>query len=317
MRTMCHFSYVFLIFCLIFEITTSTFPRAESKDSINYHMSDSINSSHIYTKKIATHTVTQPSRDDLYATLDSINLHEKYETIPGSRYPIPASYWFPEAYEKIAEYGIEAVPYIIEYVIEYKSNLTEESFDLYREDDIAFFIATAYELLGVRGEYTIHWINPDENSNSYDNYGMTAQHLLDYINKNGLRPIYPFLSAEEAAANQDRITRQLEDTSNSFKWYLTNDLSDYQFGASLITVFGEYAVTYILDYILSFEDQPLTPDEEMNLGVLLHLSYRMLDVETTAAWHMPAEPVESTTDPFPYARELVAHLGEYGLEAVP
>ena len=42
----------------------------------------------------------------------------------------------------------------------------------------------------------------------------------------------------------------------------------------------------------------------------------MLGEETTAEWHMPAEAVESTTDPFPYARELAAHLGEYGLEPV-
>jgi hypothetical protein len=94
------------------------------------------------------------------------------------------------------------------------------------------------------------------------------------------------------------------------------DLAVYQSFASYITVFGEYAVPYILDYILSHEGQPLTPDEELNLGVLLHLCYRMLGVESTAEWHMPAEAVESTTDPFPYARELAAHLDEYGLEAV-
>ena len=101
-----------------------------------------------------------------------------------------------------------------------------------------------------------------------------------------------------------------------FNWDLTYNLTDYQFDASLVTDFGPYAVPYILDHILSHEGQPLTPDEEMDLGVLLHLSYRMLGVESTAAWHMPAEPVESTTDPFHYARELAAHLSEYGLEAV-
>ena len=103
----------------------------------------------------------------------------------------------------------------------------------------------------------------------------------------------------------------------SFRWILAKDLDGYQADASLVTVFGPYAVPYILDYILSHEGQPLTPDEEMNLGILLHCAYNMLGVETTAEWHMPAEPVASTTDPFPYARELTAHLGEYGLEPVP
>ena len=255
-------------------------------------------------------------RESVYDTLNGITVYESQDLLPGAIYPTPASYSFPNAYNQIAAYGIEAVPHILSYIIEHQSNITDETYDLYEQYDMGFFLSTAYEMLGVKGEYGIHWINDNDNPVPYDYCLKMAQFLLDYINENGLRPLYPFLSAEEAATNRDTITRQLEESRFYFRWYLNQNMNKYRFYADLITVFGEYAVPYILDYILSHEGQPLTPDEEMNLGVLLHCAYSMLGVETTAEWHMPAEPVASTTDPFPYARELAAHLDEYGLEAV-
>ena len=312
-----------LILFLTIECSASSFSQTEAKNSTYIHVSDvsSNDDTCMYEQNSNTnnHSEISDIKTDLYATLDSIDLFD--DLLPSPRYLTPASYYFPETYKKIAAYGIEAVPYILEYVIECWSTLTEdeESFYVYQLADLNFFLSTAYEMLEVKGQYYVHWIHPDTNESviSYDNTGMMAQYLLDYINENGLRPIYPFLSAEEAAANQDRITRQLEFSDNDFNWYLTKDFTRYQNAADLVTVFGEYAVPYVLDYILSYEGKDLTPDEEMNLGVLLHLSYHMLGVETTARWHMPAEPVASTTDPFPYAHELVAHLGEYGLEPVP
>ncbi len=320
MRIIKLISNCILILSLIMEFSVASLPCVEAENSTN--LNDSIlystNTSYVRTQKLnsSKDPITKSIKDNLYDTLKSINLHDMYVTIPGSRYPIPASKFFPEAYDQIAAYGIEAVPYILEYVIEYMSIyiLTEETYLPYEMDDISFFLASAYELLGVKGDYMTHWINPNEHFTSYDNYELIAQCLLDYINENGLRPIYPFISAEEAAANQEKIITQLDDGFFFFGWGIRSNLQNYQFNASLITVFGKYAVPYILDYILSHEGQPLTSDEEMHLGILLHLSYRMLGVETTADWHMPAEPVASTTDPFPYTHELIEHLGEYGLE---
>ena len=267
-------------------------------------------------------TTSNLSKEDVYKKLNEFN----FEYFYSDWYPTASSISDKElhnAFAVISSLGVETIPYILEYIINSQDiynavalspNLDYALWGEYR--DRCFLLSAAYHMLGVDGHYSIHWISPDGYVQGRDSFVLLSQYLLDHIEKNGLRPIYPFISAEEAAANQDRITRQLEDTSSDFKWYLSHDLTDYQFDASLVTVFGPYAVPYILDYILSHEGQPLTPDEELNLGVLLHLSYRMLGVESTAAWHMPAEPVEFTTDPFPYARELAAHLSEYGLEAV-
>ena len=250
-------------------------------------------------------------KEEIYTILDTYD-HDSSEWY-GVAYGTPSSYVYPNTYALIAPYGIEGVPYILQYILDHPvaaNDIETESYDQ------RIMLCVAYELLNVKGYYEIHWFSSSGRYTPVHLY-LLAQDLLDYINENGLRPIYPFLSAEEAATNQDRITRQLELSDNDFNWYLTKDFTRYQSYADLVTVFGEYAVPYVLDYILSYEGKDLTPDEEMNLGVLLHLSYHMLGVETTARWHMPAEPVASTTDPFPYAHELVAHLGEYGLEPVP
>lgn len=251
-------------------------------------------------------------KETVYALLDDV--YEKgdwvSDNILGAFYPFPASKWAPKAYARISVYGIASVPFILEYIIDHD--------DIYRNaelftDEEAYYLrvlmSVSYEMLNVPGQYDFHWINHDDRYSIYTT--PLAQYLLDHIRQYGLHPLYPFHSAEEAAVLQENIHRELR--LSYFDWEMEYDLAVYQSFASYITVFGEYAVPYVLDYILSHEGQPLTPDEELNLGVLLHLCYRMLDVETTAEWHMPAEPVGSTTDPFPYARELAAHLGEYGL----
>ena len=254
-------------------------------------------------------------KETVYALLDDI--YEKgdwvSDNICGAFYPFPASKWAPKAYARISVYGIASVPFILEYIIDHD--------DIYRNaelftDEEAYYLrvlmSVSYEMLNVPGQYDFHWINHDDRYSIYTT--PLAQYLLDHIRQYDLHPLYPFHSAEEAAVLQENIQRELR--LSYFDWEMEYDLAVYQSFASFITIFGEYAVPYILDYILSHEGQPLTPDEEMNLGVLLHLCYRMLGVETTAEWHMPAEPVTSTTDPFPYARELAAHLDEYGLESV-
>lgn len=265
------------------------------------------------------------SKDDIYKTLDEFNSDDyMYYGIINDYYPeAPSlgSWELQRAYSVIASLGIEAVPYILEYLIDsqdvYDAYALTNDTDYFPEyQDRCFLLSTAYDMLGVKGHYSIHWISPNGQVNGRDSFVLLAQYLLDYINENGLCPIYPFDSAADATVHCDKITRQLEDSMGSFRWILAKDLDGYQADASLVTVFGPYAVPYILDYILSHEGKTLTPDEEMNLGVLLHCAYSMLGVETTAEWHMPAEPVTSTTDPFPYARELAAHLDECGLEAV-
>ncbi len=258
-----------------------------------------------------SHNSTQ-IKDQIYTLIESFNTTDYTSTgyFTGGNFPTPASYYCKEVYDIFASYGIEAVPYMAQYVLEHAPSYYE-TYNVPETHDMGFIIACAYEMLGAPNETS--WINwNEEQYGSYSDY--YARDLLIYFDVHGLRPIYPFISAEEAEANQDRITRQLEDSRYYFGWSLIRDLADYQYYASLITVFGKHAVPYILDYILSHEGQHLTPDEEMNLGVLLHCAYSMLGVETTADWHMPAEAVESTTDPFPYARELTAHLSEYGLE---
>ncbi len=250
-------------------------------------------------------------KDEIYALLDAYNVDptEMYS----ASYVTPASYWYPEAYALLASYGMEAVPHILQYIIDHPVYGNDKGLQIYNQ---SMMLSVAYELVNVRGSCEIHWFNSTGRFSPAHRY-ILAQELLNHINENGLRPIYPFISVEEAAANQDKIIRQLDDTDIGFRWSLTKKYEDYQFDAALITDFGKYAVPYILDYILSHEGQPLTSDEEMHLGILLHLSYRMLGVETTANWHMPAEPVASTTDPFPYTHELIEHLGEYGLEEAP
>ena len=253
---------------------------------------------------------------DSFVVSDSMLMSANYRGIPAS--VINAT-----GFDQISSFGIEAIPDILAYTKGLVANLDCShiygDYDICEGDILAskgfFFLACSYEMLNAPSMYD--WIHPNVSDVNLLYHPLTWLNELEaFITKNGLRPIYPFLSAEEAMANQDKITRQLENACY-FGWGLTRNLSDYQTDASLVTVFGSYAVPYVLDYILSHEGQPLTPDEEMNLGVLLHCAYRMLGVETTAEWHMPAEPVASTTDPFPYARELTAHLGEYGLEPVP
>ena len=258
---------------------------------------------------IDKHTATEDEnafKECIYQHLDAFDMG-KYLTSVSMIIP-PASVTCPEAYDYISLYGIDSVPYILQYI--------SDNVHTNRVDEHWMMLVSAYEMLGVQGNMYIHWILHECRPSPLYVYELSDS-LLVHINESGLRPIYPFISAEEADVNRDKITRQLEEARYYFGWDLTRDLADYQIDASLVTIFGEYAVPYVLDYILSHEGQSLTPDEEMNLGVLLHLCYRMLGVETTAEWHMPAEAVKSTTDPFPYARELTAHLGEYGLEPVP
>lgn len=254
-------------------------------------------------------------KDQIYSLIESFNTTDYTSKgyFTGANFPTPASHYCKEVYDLFAAYGVEAVPYMAQYVTEhtayyYDTNNVLESFDM------TFIMACAYEILGA--PYETSWINlSGERYGSYADY--YARDLLIFFETYGVRSIFPFVSSEEAASNQDVITRQLGETRHLLGWSLTRNHADYQHYASLVTVFGKYAVPYVLDYILSHESKPLTPDEEMNLGVLLHCAYSMLGVKTTAEWHMPAEPVASTTDPFPYARELTAHLGEYGLEPVP
>ena len=257
-------------------------------------------------------------KEKVYSVLDGFNIstysHDYYYIAPA--YYFPATYYSQEAYDLISQYGIMSVPDILRYIMEH------ESYDNNALKNHAFLLLSAYEMLGVKavyGSYEIYWICPDSITDmskaSFGHVYLLAQALLDHINEHGVRPLYAFTSKQEASESLHIIQYTL--VNARFYWNIERNLSHYQDEATLITVFGEYAVPYILDYILSHEGQSLTPDEEMNLGVLLHCAYNMLDVETTAEWHMPAESVASTTDPFPYARELTAHLGEYGLEPVP
>lgn len=231
--------------------------------------------------------------------------------------PMPPSQYFSNEYKFVAAYGTEAIPHLLQYIMDGPpKQYTEE----HGTSKMMMILSIVYEMLGVMNK--ADWI---DSTAKFDDYGyivsghgyhtdLYAEELQNYINTNGYKPLYPFASAQDASIRKDYVTRQLMITD--FTWNLSSDLDMYASYSRNINQYGPYAVPYILDYILSHEDQPLTPDGELNLGVLLHLSYRMLGVETTAAWHMPAEPVESTTDPFPYARELAAHLSEYGLEAV-
>ena len=250
--------------------------------------------------------------EDLY--VNKIDL--LYSDLFSAFYLCPASTFYPEAFSHVSIYGIESVPYILEYILDHDGIYHDKDFiqnnGYGKLTHLRFLLSAVYEMLGVKGFIEYHWIDPTQNFSYYTT--PMAQYLLDHLHEYGLHPIYPFYSPEEAAVLQKNIYNEIQ--VFHFNWDLTDNLDRYHASASHVTDFGPYAVPYILDYILSHEDQPLTPDEELNLGVLLHLSYRMLGVETTAAWHMPAEPVESTTDPFPYARELAAHLSEYGLEAV-
>ena len=290
----------FTLFLLLFAICLGCFPSFATADQVTYN--DEYEDEDKYRDKNGDEG-KMSFKECVYQHLDA------FETPGwnGEIYPILAEV-YPEEYKYISQYGIESVPYILQYILEPRSTYDPTAY--------WFMLVSAYEMLGVQGAPQVHWLLDGYPASVLYVYQLT-EILLDYINENGLRPIYPFLSAEEAAANQDKIIRELELKYTIFKWYLHSSLKGHQYNISFITVFGEYAVPHILDYILSHEGSELTSDEEMSLGVLLHIAYRMLGVETTAKWHMPAEPVASTTDPFPYAHELVAHLGEYGLEAVP
>ena len=212
----------------------------------------------------------------------------------------------PEEYEYLSSYGIEIVPYILRYVSEYPNPPYHDPNYI---SEMTFFMTVVYEMLGVK--HKIDWVDNGKYGYVMHDYALALQ---DYLDNNGLKPIYPLQSARSAEQRIDCIRYHVQ--YSDFNWHLNNDIYYYQSQADRIMILGPYAVPYILDYILSHEGQPLTPDEELNLGVLLHLCYRMLGVESTAEWHMPAEAVESTTDPFLYARELAAHLDEYELGPV-
>ena len=241
-----------------------------------------------------------------------------YTLLLDGQCPMPPSQYFPDEYAFVSAYGNDSIPYLLQYIID---SAPEYYTQEHGTSKMLMIISIAYEMLGVTNK--ADWI---DSTAKYDEAGyissghgfhvhLYAEELLNYIANNGYKPLYPFATGQDALARKDYVIRQLMITD--FTWNLSLDLEIYESYFHRINQYGPYAVPYVLDYILSHEGQSLTPDEEMNLGVLLHCAYSMLGVKTTAEWHMPAEPVASTTDPFPYARELTAHLGEYGLEPVP
>ncbi len=315
-----------LLICILTSVLLVNAVDLSNEISIQYEKVPFPHESHIIslaTEKYSLQKTSTPNttavKIDIYTYFNNF----KWENTPytfwlDGQCPMPPSQYFPDEYAFVTAYGKDAIPHLLQYII-------DSTPEYYAEDHgtskMLMILSIAYEILGVTNK--VDWI---DSTAEFDDAGYIcsghgfhihayAEELQNYIAENGYKSIYPFATTQDAALRKDYVIRQLMLTD--FAWKLSSDLETYESYSHLITQYGSYAVPHILDYILSHENKALTPDEEMNLGVLLHLCYRMLGVETTAEWHMPAEAVESTTDPFPYTHALMEHLGEYGLTSVP
>ncbi|MBQ9151150.1 MAG: hypothetical protein IJX72_02780 [Clostridia bacterium] len=225
-------------------------------------------------------------RKEVYDLLEGFNASDYFDAIlyDGERmtFPTADTPGFAEACAALSVYGVESIPYMMEYLsvdhleVYYTSYPDQwETFDRY------VILAAAYRMLGVTGDPAASWIFPPQ-GNPYPQRGATF--LLEFLNRYGADAIQRRAEVYELL---DTLWLNKNQVDALFPTTLSLPVSQhYPKQYEALSALGEDAAPFILQYVAEDahymnDSKPYDMVENASKTLFIRCVWEMLGMDPT------------------------------------